>query len=346
MRVIGDSFDVVLYKGGYEIVPKGVPHPKDREKLPIFKFGEIRRLFFEITDACNYRCIHCYNGDVRLDERILLAPETMEDSLKKIDIEYRVETIQITGGEPTLHPNLRQIIRVAKNHAKYVELFTNGYLLDNVDKILMHENVRVIVSMYSLNPNKYSYITGVQGLEKVVKNIIDFHELGGNIAVRIPVIPGINDVDAKKVIHFFRSKGIRASSSVIIPYGRSKNRKVLLNVKKKLPPNRNWSLAYIAAAGYSECWATHLAISWNLDVFPCIFAREYKLGNLAKDDIKTIRQKHEELSKRFAPDNLEECKSCALRYVCKRCPPRAKAYGLLGIREAHCPFALTLTMEI
>jgi len=341
VRVRGKYFDVVVYRGGYEIVSKNAKHPKDSEPLPKFEFGGIRRLFFEITDRCNYRCIHCYNGDSR-QETTFIDPDTMKNALEKINSAYSIETIQITGGEPTLHPQLQRIIGTSKKFADYVEIFTNGFLLNEVAPILLTENVRVIVSMYSLNPQKYAYMTRVPAVDRVIENILDFYEKGGKISVRIPVIPGINDEDARDVIMFFRAKGIRASSSIIIPYGRSRDWKASKLRKKRLPSRRNWIFAPIAAAGYSECWATHLAVSWNLDVSPCIFAREYKLGNLAADDIEIIKRNHKAISRAFAPDLLSDCENCALRYVCKRCPPRAKAYGVLGKREAHCPFALSL----
>jgi len=87
---------------------------------------------------------------------------------------------------------------------------------------------------------------------------------------------------------------------------------------------------------YDNCWATHLAIDPHGNTFPCIFAREHNLGNILKEDIKNIKNKHKKISKKYKPDNLKKCKHCELRYLCKSCTPKAKTFGVEGIRQAHC----------
>ena len=60
---------VMFFKNNEEI-PKEIKKliKKECEELPKWEFGELDLLFFEITNKCNYKCIHCYNNPYRKDE--------------------------------------------------------------------------------------------------------------------------------------------------------------------------------------------------------------------------------------------------------------------------------------
>jgi uncharacterized radical SAM superfamily Fe-S cluster-containing enzyme len=80
----------------------------------------------EITTKCNLRCPLCF-ADAGEGEFLPIDKlEKMMDFF--IDSEYgQGEILQISGGEPTLHPDIIEIIRIAKSkNFKYVMLNTNG----------------------------------------------------------------------------------------------------------------------------------------------------------------------------------------------------------------------------
>lgn len=76
--------------------------------------------------GCNFRCPFCHNHS------LVLAPEEYETiSIEEVDRQlapYRrwLGGICITGGEPTLSPELADIIRFLKDHGWAVKLDTNG----------------------------------------------------------------------------------------------------------------------------------------------------------------------------------------------------------------------------
>ncbi|MBM3292543.1 radical SAM protein, partial [Candidatus Bathyarchaeota archaeon] len=104
-------------------------------------------VMIEITDACNLNCRVCY--------------KKKGDSFKslssiKLDIEAAIKlrklhTVTISGGEPTLHPELYQIVKMIKSYGFHVFLLTNGVLIDEVciknlkeaglDSILFHVDI-------------------------------------------------------------------------------------------------------------------------------------------------------------------------------------------------------------
>lgn len=78
-----------------------------------------------ITDRCNFRCPYCrgmketQKGDISL-----------EDSKKIMDIWAKdgLKNIRFSGGEPTIHPNLKEMIKYAKfKQIERIAISTNGY---------------------------------------------------------------------------------------------------------------------------------------------------------------------------------------------------------------------------
>ena len=86
-------------------------------------------LQWHITHRCNLRCRHCYQDDYSAFsdrtalERVLCQYETMRDACG-----FRAH-INITGGEPLLHPELFWLLEEAKRRNMTTAVLTNGTLI-------------------------------------------------------------------------------------------------------------------------------------------------------------------------------------------------------------------------
>src|SRR6478736_1659214 len=81
----------------------------------------------EVTDHCNLRCPICYadSGPHRPGFRDLATIERMLDAIVANEIEPDV--VQLSGGEPTLHPDFFAILDAAKRRPiKHLMVNTNG----------------------------------------------------------------------------------------------------------------------------------------------------------------------------------------------------------------------------
>jgi uncharacterized radical SAM superfamily Fe-S cluster-containing enzyme len=84
----------------------------------------------EINETCNLTCPTCFAGSSpqRAGQLPLATVERMLDAL--VESEGEPDLLQISGGEPTLHPELIEIIRAAKRRkVRHVMLNTNGIRL-------------------------------------------------------------------------------------------------------------------------------------------------------------------------------------------------------------------------
>ncbi len=97
-------------------------HPLDRvDRQPL-------TCIWEITGACNLHCVHCGNhcGPVGSNELSFDQMVRVADSLARLGCRM----VDITGGEPLLHPEWDKLARVLKERGMQTALITNGTLLD------------------------------------------------------------------------------------------------------------------------------------------------------------------------------------------------------------------------
>lgn len=85
--------------------------------------NSLEEVFLYILDLCNYRCVHCYMGEVR--NKVLSLEEIKSILFQTYKLGARKLTI--IGGEPTLHKNIFEVIDYAKNIGfELIILDTNG----------------------------------------------------------------------------------------------------------------------------------------------------------------------------------------------------------------------------
>ena len=93
---------------------------------------KLRYIFFEMTDQCNLKCIHCGSNCDSLKRHILPLP-VIQKVLTSIARECNPQDIMVclTGGEPVLHPELVKVIAIAHSMGFPVGITTSGTLIDD-----------------------------------------------------------------------------------------------------------------------------------------------------------------------------------------------------------------------
>ena len=100
---------------------------KGLQKLTLLDFPE-RMACTVFTFGCNFRCPFCHNASLVLSSRAddsVISEEELFTLLQKR--RGMLEGVCITGGEPTLQPDLPDFIRKVKELGFAVKLDTNGY---------------------------------------------------------------------------------------------------------------------------------------------------------------------------------------------------------------------------
>ena len=86
---------------------------------------------FHLTNACNLRCKHCYQGEY--DREIISLSDflvILEKTKKFFDlIGDPIYSLALTGGEPLIVPGFDEYFLQANSYCKKLVLMTNGLLL-------------------------------------------------------------------------------------------------------------------------------------------------------------------------------------------------------------------------
>ncbi len=110
-----------------------------------------KRIYVEITNICNLNCSFCPKNN---RAKSFMALEQFEHIVKQISPLTDCVCLHIMG-EPLLHPNLDEIIKISKQNNLNISLTTNGILLNNTKELLKNDIFKKIcISLHSYEANK------------------------------------------------------------------------------------------------------------------------------------------------------------------------------------------------
>ena len=117
------------------------------------------------TGGCNFRCPMCHNADLvlRPSQAPAVEPRDVWDFLARR--RGMIDGIVLTGGEPTMHPELIPILQQARDRGLRVKLDTNGYLPDVLSELIAGKLVDYVAMDVKAPPEKYAQLAGVPGLD-------------------------------------------------------------------------------------------------------------------------------------------------------------------------------------
>ena len=123
--------------------------------------------------GCNFRCPFCQNGS------LVLAPqEEPEIQLEKLwtFLEKRrgiLDGVCVTGGEPTLSPQLPELLEKIKELGYLVQLDTNGSNPEVVDELLKKRLVDYIAMDVKTSKEEYKKVAGTESvnIEKICQSV-------------------------------------------------------------------------------------------------------------------------------------------------------------------------------
>ena len=166
----------------------------------------ISYLRLSITDRCNLRCMYCMpegqdenakhtkTGDILSHSELLSYEELLK--VVRITVKMGMNKLRLTGGEPLVRKGLLNFIHelFCIEGLEEVRVTTNGVLLPVYAEQLYLEGVRHLnISLDTLQPKKFSKITGRDDFDKVWKGLQMARDLGFRVKINVVAMKGIND---------------------------------------------------------------------------------------------------------------------------------------------------------
>jgi len=173
----------------------------------------IRDVRISVTDRCNFRCVYCMDPDFRYMPKQELLSLDEYVAVARVLVSLGVTKIRITGGEPTLYPQLDDLIaRFAALGVPDLSMTTNGSLV-TLEKATRWKSLglkRLTLSLDSLRDERVKAISRSDtSVAKVIGAIrIAQHAGLGPVKVNAVVMRGVNDDELPDFADFAVEHGI------------------------------------------------------------------------------------------------------------------------------------------
>jgi len=158
----------------------------------------------EVNTGCNLNCPVCFaNAGVGYS----LTMEQVEFMLDRfVETEGDPEVIQFSGGEPTIHPDLMEMIQAAKDRGiRQIMVNTNGVRIARDDKFLddlAKQNPVIYFQFDGLRPETYLTIRGEDFLDMKLKALDRLAEKGMDAVLVAAIERGVNTDEVGAILKF------------------------------------------------------------------------------------------------------------------------------------------------
>jgi len=165
---------------------------------------------FNITDECNMKCNICYySAEPGLgNHRSMADIEQMLATLLKTESEP--DLIQVTGGEPTTHPQIIEILQyLKKSPVRHLMLNTNGIKIAQDESFVkalkkLGGGFEVYLQFDSINPKVLKDLRATDMVDIRLKALAMLEQYGISTTLVVVVKKGLNEHEIPEVIDFSR----------------------------------------------------------------------------------------------------------------------------------------------
>ncbi len=273
---------------------------KNYFNLLFFKNIPLRYVDVAVDYRCNLRCLHCSAARFsrQSSEKMFL------DDYRRLGrqcLEMGAVTVGLTGGEPTLCPDLGEIIKAFHPERTMITLITNAVLFDE-EKILGFKKLGVdvlCVSLDSYSADEHDAFRGVKGAHQKALQAIDLalkHSLKVAVATTI-THQNLRSDSIRSLIEMTKEKGLLMIFSLACPAGRwsREDEKILLDQEDIKYMNSLFGVYPHLRRDFESNWLTagcgagneKLYFTPDGEVLPCPFIH-ITFGNVKKEPLPAI----------------------------------------------------------
>ena len=165
----------------------------------------------EITSSCNLECPMCFavsgpGGSHLTFDQCQAAIDRL------VEVEGQPEILQLSGGEPTIHPQFEAIFEYACDQPiDIVMINTNGIRLARDDRFLeqvaaLNHRCEVYLQFDGFSDSGYQDLRGEPLLETKLRTVERLGEAGINTILVCTVQPGVNDGELGRLVEFGKER--------------------------------------------------------------------------------------------------------------------------------------------
>lgn len=173
-------------------------------------FGRsFKKLRISLNSICNFACTYCVsdkevNSPRRAHSGKSLSAREFATLVFKLNSILHLEEVRLTGGEPTLYPELAELIYLLKEIGiPKVALTTNGYLLTKLAESLKEAGLDSMnISLDAMNSEVFAIMSRGRKLEKTLDGIYAAKENQIPFKINSTIVRDSNDKEILPLLEF------------------------------------------------------------------------------------------------------------------------------------------------
>ena len=177
-------------------------------------------LRISITEHCNLRCTYCMPAEgIALTPRAHLMTADEIVTIAQTFVNLGVTKIRLTGGEPLVRKDAKDIILRLGKLGVELTLTTNGILVDDFIDTFKEAGITTLnVSIDSLKKDKFNQITRRNYFDKLIENLDLLEKNNFNVKLNVVVIKGFNDNEIVDFIELTKDRNIQIRFIEFMPF--------------------------------------------------------------------------------------------------------------------------------
>lgn len=184
-------------------------------------FGRVHDyLRISLTDACDLKCTYCNPGKLtkQLSRDRLMNREEIARIAREF-VRLGVKKIRITGGEPLVRADAKEIIASLSALPVELAVTTNGTRVHDFIRTFNEAGIRSVnVSLDSLDEAVFRAVTGSGDLRKVLRNIDLLLGEGFRVSINVVVMRGVNSSEIPAFISLTKERPLHVRFIEFMPF--------------------------------------------------------------------------------------------------------------------------------
>ena len=291
---------------------------------------QINYMRLSVTDRCNLRCRYCMPNGLENGlpmEKLLSFSELL--FLAKEASKLGISRFKVTGGEPLVRDGVLDFIKELKklDKVEQVTLTTNGILLkEALPELLSAEIDGINVSLDSLKEERFTEITGLPVLSRVLEGICRACDAGLHVKLNTVMQKGKNEEELFSLLALAKERPLDIRFIEMMPIGYGKNfepyynEKILEKIREIYPgitedisvhgngpakyyriPGFLGSVGFISALHGKFCGSCNrIRLTSEGELKPCLcYGNGYALRGILRNTAFSEEEKRAEVEKMF-----------------------------------------------
>ena len=189
------------------------------------KFGRVHDyLRISLTERCNLRCFYCMPEEgieLRDKSEFMTSEEVL--FIAKTYVSLGVKKIRLTGGEPLIKKNAKDLILELGKLPVELSITTNAILVDQFISVFKEAGIKSVnVSLDSLKLDKINTISRRNFGDRILANINLLIDNGFKVKVNAVVMKGVNEDEIIDFVEWTKNKPIDVRFIEFMPFGGNK----------------------------------------------------------------------------------------------------------------------------